>query len=74
MSRSKTTGTRKLQVTVDAATERVIEEISRLGIHGTTKAEVACSILRMWIWSNERQLRENGIAIRSANQTSDGAT
>lgn len=56
--------TKKLQVTVDLATERVIGEIVKLGIHGTTKAEVACSILRMWIWENEQRLRANGVSIR----------
>lgn len=59
--------TTKLQVTIDTATARVIGEIVELGIHGTSKAEVACSILRMWIWENEQRLRENGVSIRPSD-------
>jgi hypothetical protein len=55
--------TRKLQLTVDAATDRLIGQVAELGIHGTSKAEVACSILRMWLWENQSKLRENGIRI-----------
>jgi hypothetical protein len=64
MSQDGGAATKKLQVTVDAATERVIGEIAKLGIHGTSHSEVACSILRMWIWENEQRLRENGVTIR----------
>jgi hypothetical protein len=66
------TGTKKLQVTVDAATDRVIGQIVNLGIHGTTKAEVACSILRMWIWENQQKLRENGVNIRATRSDQSG--
>jgi hypothetical protein len=55
--------TRKLQLTVDAATDRLIGQVAELGIHGTTKAEVACSILRMWLWENLGKLKESGISI-----------
>jgi hypothetical protein len=54
--------TRKLQVTVDAATDRLVGQVAELGIHGTTKAEVACSILRMWLWENQSKLKESGIS------------
>ena len=44
--------------------EKLIGEIASLGIHGVNKSEVACTILRMWIWENQSKLRENGIEIR----------
>jgi hypothetical protein len=55
--------TSKLQLTIDAATVRIIEDMIRVGIHGTTKAEVASWIIRNWIWSNQEQLRQNGISL-----------
>jgi hypothetical protein len=35
----------------------------QLGVHGANKAEVACSIIRDWLWDNQGRLRENGISI-----------
>lgn len=55
--------TTKLQLTVDASTERLLQEMTALGVHGTTKSEVAVSILRSWLWANEEKLRQNGIAL-----------
>jgi hypothetical protein len=55
--------TAKLQLTVDAATERLLQEMTALGVHGTTKSEVAVSILRSWLWANEEKLRQNGILL-----------
>lgn len=51
----------KLQVTVDAVTDRLIGELAQIGMFGTTKAEVSCSILRMWLWENQEKLRQNGV-------------
>ena len=59
--------TKKLQLTVDVATDRLIGEIASLGLHGTSKSEVACSIIRMWLWENHTKLRENGIELRPSN-------
>lgn len=64
MARNNSVETKKLQLTVDISTERIIEEIAALGIHGTSKSEVACSILRMWLWENQAKLRENGIEFK----------
>lgn len=61
MARGNIVETRKLQLTVDVATDRLIGDIALLGLHGTSKSEVACSILRMWLWENQAKLRENGI-------------
>ena len=68
MARSNSVETKKLQLTVDVATDRVIEEIVLLGLHGTNKSEVACSIIRMWLWENQSKLRENGIEFRQAGK------
>lgn len=59
----------KLQVIVDVKTERLIGEISLLGFQGTTKSEVACNILRRWLWDNQEKLRQNGVQIISAEKS-----
>lgn len=67
MARSNVVETSKLQVTVDATTDRLIDELARIGIHGTSKAEVACSILRMWLWDNQEKLMQNGVFVAPEN-------
>jgi hypothetical protein len=64
VARGNIVETKKLQLTVDIATDRLIGEIAALGLHGTSKSEVACSIIRMWMWENHSKLRENGITLR----------
>ncbi|WP_206999819.1 hypothetical protein [Trinickia mobilis] len=64
MPRTNAVETKKLQLTVDVATDYLIGEIAQLGLHGTSKSEVACSIIRMWLWDNQAKLRENGISLR----------
>ncbi len=63
MALPKKVETCKLQVTIDRATERILQEMISMGIHGTTKAEVAVSILRNWLWANEEKLRQNGVLL-----------
>ena len=63
MPRKTSTETTKLQLTIAAATDRLIGEIAELGIHGVSKAEVACSIIRMWLWDNQGKLRDSGVHI-----------
>lgn len=58
----------KLQVTVDAVTDRLIGDIATLGFQGTNKSEVACSILRSWLWENQEKLRQNGVQIASTEK------
>lgn len=53
--------TTKLQVTVDAVTDRLIGELAAIGMFGTSKAEVCCHILRTWLWDNQEKLRQNGV-------------
>ena len=57
------TETNKLQVTVDLQTDRMIGELASIGMFGTSKAEVSCSILRMWLWENQEKLRQNGVFV-----------
>ncbi len=64
MARANLVDTKKLQLTVDVATDHLIGEIAHLGLHGTSKSEVACSIIRMWLWENQSKLRDNGIELR----------
>jgi len=67
------TGTSKLQVTVDAVTDRLIGELAAIGMFGTSKAEVSCHILRTWLWENQEKLRQNGVfPVSSQSTTSKG--
>ena len=61
MARRNGVKTVKLQLTVDETTDRMLEEMIGLGIHGTTKAEVGSWVIRTWIWENQDKLRMNGI-------------
>ena len=69
MARHKDVRTFRLQVTVDATTDRVIDEMVKLGIHGGSKPEVACWVIRHWLWENQDKLRSNGITIRPHSAT-----
>lgn len=72
MARGNAVDTKKLQLTVDVTTDRVVGEIASLGLHGTSKSEVACSIIRMWLWENQAKLRDNGIDLRRAGLDGTG--
>ncbi|MBL8328905.1 MAG: hypothetical protein JNJ71_08630 [Rubrivivax sp.] len=61
MARNNVADTTKLQVTIDVTSDRLVGEIAALGIHGVNKSEVACAIIRMWLWENQTKLRESGI-------------
>jgi len=54
----------KLQLTVDETTDRVLEEMVDLGIHGPTKAEVGSWVIRTRIWEKQDQLLMNGITLQ----------
>lgn len=64
-------GPQRLQLTVDATTDRVISDIVGLGIHGANKAEVASSIIRHWLWDNQDKLRANGISLAPVQPVAD---
>jgi hypothetical protein len=69
MGRQNSIPTCKLQLTVDSVTDRIVGEIVGLGIHGANKAEVASTIIRLWIWENEDRLSKNGISVSSTSRT-----
>jgi hypothetical protein len=70
VARVNAVDTCKLQLTVDVVTDRLIGEIATIGIHGTNKSDVACSILRMWLWENQSKLRENGVVFTKRRRKS----
>lgn len=61
MAREKSVKTCKLQLTVDEATDRIVGDMVKIGIHGASKSEVAAWIIRHWLWANQEALRSNGI-------------
>lgn len=63
--------TLRLQLTVDATTDRVISDSVGLGIHGANKAEVASPIIRYWLWDNQDKLRANGITLAPVQPVPD---
>lgn len=63
MARRSSVKTVKLQLTVDESTDRILEDMVGVGIHGTTKAEVGSWVIRTWLWENQDQLRTNGISL-----------
>ena len=66
MARRNGVKTVKLQLTVDETTARILDDMTGLGIHGTTKAEVSSWVIRTWIWANQDQLRTNGISLQKS--------
>lgn len=63
MAQRKIAKSEKIQLTIDPATYRIISDMVNLGIHGTSKSEVASWIIRNWLWSNQDKLRSNGISL-----------
>jgi len=53
----------RLQVSVDATTDSVLQQMVPVGLHGRNKAEVASWILREWIWHNQADLARVGVQI-----------
>lgn len=70
MANSNKVDTVKVQATVDAVTDRVLNDMVELQFQGTTKSEVVCSILRMWLWDNQDKLRQNGVEISPRGKNS----
>lgn len=70
MAKNNKVETLKVQATVDVVTDRVLNDIVALKFQGTTKSEVVCSILRMWLWENQDKLRQNGVEISPVDKNS----
>lgn len=66
MRQKNLTETFKVQVYVDEATDRVLDQMITIGLRGKTKSEVAYGIIREWIWANQDKLAANGIPIKPA--------
>lgn len=70
MRRQNDVPTAKIQVSLDATTDRVLQLMVPVGIHGKTKSEVASWIVREWIWHNQEDLARVGVHIRPGSRAS----
>ncbi len=59
----------KIQVVIGETIDRVLTQMKERHLRGTSKSEVASSILDEWIWHNDRQLTARGINLRAAKVT-----
>jgi len=60
--------TARAQLSLSANTDRILEEVAKLGVLGKTKAEVAARIITDWIWQNEDRLSRQGVRLISAKR------
>jgi hypothetical protein len=63
MRKKNCLSTALLQVSLDETTDRILERMISVGIHGKNKSEVASWIIREWIWQNQAQLAGVGISV-----------
>ena len=54
----------RAQLSISKNTDRILEEVAKIGLLGKTKAEVATRLITDWIWENEERLKRQGISIR----------
>ena len=59
----------RLQVSIDRTTDKVLENMIPVGLHGKNKSEVASWIIREWIWHNQGPLAGVGVSITPKNST-----
>lgn len=64
MARQNGVGTVRLQVSLDATTDQVLQLMVPVGLDGKNKSEVASWILREWIWHNQEKLALVGVKVR----------
>ena len=64
MRKTNSLSTALLRVSLDETTDRILERMIPVGIHGKNKSEVASCIIREWIWSNQEQLAGVGVSAR----------
>lgn len=57
--------TAKLQISLDEVSDRLLQNMSEVGIFGKNRVEVASWIIREWIWHNQPNLERVGISVRS---------
>jgi len=64
VARQNGVGTVRLQVSLDATTDQVLQLMVPVGLDGKNKSEVASWILREWIWHNQEKLALVGVKVR----------
>ena len=64
LARKNAVATGRFTVSVDPATDSVLQSMVPLGLHGKNKAEVASWVLREWIWHNRQELAAVGVKVR----------
>lgn len=68
MTRRNRTATVRVTLSLDSATDSVLEHLARIGIFGKNKAEVGVTILRHWIWDNQDKLTQQGIRLTGSKR------
>ena len=63
MAKRNRTDTRKVQLSLDPATNTVLEDLATSGLLGKNKAEVGTAIISRWIWSNLEKLNDLGVKL-----------
>ena len=53
----------RFSISVDENTLRLLESMVPLGIHGHSRAGVAVSIIKKWLWENQEKLSSLGISL-----------
>lgn len=68
MKRRNRTETIRVILSLDPATDGVLEYLAHIGLFGKSKARVAATIIGNWIWDNEEKLNRQGIRIQKKNE------
>jgi hypothetical protein len=66
VARKNAIGTVRFSVSIDPTTDRVLQAMVPVGLHGKNKAEVASWVIREWIWHNQEALARIGVRIALA--------
>jgi hypothetical protein len=66
MPRTNRVETVKVGLSLDPATNQVLDELATIGLFGKNKSEVGSTIIRMWTWDNEEKLTRHGINLVKA--------
>jgi len=64
MQHRNRTKTVRVPLSLDPATNSVLEALAQVGIFGKNKAEAGTTIIRHWIWDNQDKLAQQGIQLR----------
>lgn len=56
-------GTKRLQLSLDPQTYRILNEMAGVGLYGKSEGEVGSFVLRTWILGNRRDLQDLGIRV-----------